>query len=122
MQRNKTLVSIVIVLGIIIIVGVALLGYGLVQRFHDPEFKFFKSNSNTIPKIDKIFDTSLNALPTQQKKITIPLNKGEWISEMETSENKIIIYVTNKEKNDYILILNSTDGSIILKIYFGQSN
>jgi hypothetical protein len=120
MERNKTLVSIVIGLGIILIGGLAILGYGLFQRANNPEFKFFKSSAKTTPEVNKLPEKNSNLSTAESKKIHIPLNKGEWIQEMKTSKNKIIIRITNEAKNDRLLIIDPTNGSVIFSIYFGQ--
>ena len=42
MRKNKALISIVIILGLIIILGLGALIFGLYEKANDPSFSFFK--------------------------------------------------------------------------------
>ena len=118
MQRNKALVSIVLLLGFVIIGGIALLGYGLFEKANNPDFKFFKNVIETPNNKIKTHDRNSGLNTSFRKNISILLAKEEWLHEVVTSKNKIILHITNKSKNDRLLILDADNGSIISKINF----
>jgi hypothetical protein len=121
MQRNKALVSIVLLLGFVIIGGIALLGYGLFEKANNPDFKFFKNVIETPNNKIKTYDKNSGFNTSFSKNISILLAKEEWVHEIMTSENKIIVHITSKSKNDRLLILDADNGSIISKINFKRS-
>ena len=47
MRKNKALISIVIILGLIIILGLGALIFGLYEKAKDPSFSFFKQTALT---------------------------------------------------------------------------
>jgi len=106
MQKNKSLVSLVMGLSVILIGGFALLVYGLVQQASNPNFKFFKS-SEAVPA---------NIKANLPANISIPIPQGSRVSELEVSEGKIIIHLTTQAKRDRILILDAKTGSVISRI------
>ena len=121
MQKNKALISIVIILGLIIIVGLGALVFGLYQRANDPDFNFFKQDSK---KQNFAKETTTNIRERNiksRKNISIPLGKNEWVSNIATSQNNIIVYITNKFKDSRLLILDADDGSIIRHVEFKNS-
>ena len=121
MQRNKALVSIVLLLGFVIIGGIALLGYGLFEKANNPDFKFFKNVIETPNNKIKTHDKNSGLNTSFRKNISILLAKEEWVHEVVTSKNKIILHITNKSKNDRLLILDADNGSVISKINFKRS-
>lgn len=121
MQRNKALVSIVLLLGFVIIGGIALLGYGLFEKANNPDFKFFKNVIETPNNKIKTHDKNSGFNTSFSKNISILLAKEEWLHEVVTSKNKIILHITNKSKNDRLLILDADNGSVISKINFKRS-
>ena len=121
MQRNKALVSIVLLLGFVIIGGIALLGYGLFEKANNPDFKFFKNVIETPSNKIKTHVRNSGLNTSFRKNISILLAKEEWLREVVTSKNKIILHITNKSKNDRLLILDADNGSIISKINFKRS-
>ena len=118
MQRNKALVSIVLLLGFVIIGGIALLGYGLFEKANNPDFKFFENVIETPNNKIKTHDRNSGLNTSFRKNISILLAKEEWVHEVVASKNKIILHITNKSKNDRLLILDADNGSIISKINF----
>lgn len=121
MQRNKALVSIVLLLGFVIIGGIALLGYGLFEKANNPDFKFFKNVIETPNNKIKTYDKNSGFNTSFSKNISILLAKEEWVHEIMTSKNKIIVRITSKSKNDRLLILDADNGSVISKINFKRS-
>ena len=121
MQRNKALVSIVLLLGFVIIGGIALLGYGLFEKANNPDFKFFKNVIETPNNKIETHDRNSGFNTSFSKNISILLAKEEWVHEIMTSKNKIILHITNKSKNDRLLILDADNGSVISKINFKRS-
>ena len=118
MLKNKALVSIVLILGFMILIGLVLLGYGFFKTANNPNFKFFK---NTIIKPNdnsKALNKDPALSPNFKKNILIELAKQEWVHEITTSANKIFVHITNKNKQDRLLIINSDNGSIIRQIEF----
>ena len=121
MQRNKALVSIVLLLGFVIIGGIALLVYGLFEKANNPDFKFFKNVIETPHNKIKSHDKNSGLNTSFRKNISILLAKEEWVHEIMTSKNKIIVHITSKSKNDRLLILDADNGSVISKINFKRS-
>ena len=118
MSKNKALVLIVFSLGLIIISGLMLLGYGLYQRTSDPSFKLFNFKNKL-----EIYDTQVlakiqnkNKLIPQKIKIALSLN--EWVRDVKTLQNRLVIHITTDLKKDRILILDANTGSIITSINF----
>ena len=121
MHKNKALVSIVLILGFVIIAGLGILVFGLYKKANDPSFNFFKQTNKKKNITEKIPNNPVQENTKFKKNISIPLTKGEWISNVATSQNKIIIHITNNYKKDRLLILNATNGSIISHVKFKQS-
>ena len=116
MSKNKALVLIVFGLGFIIICGLMLLGYGLYQRALDPSFKLFNFINDP-----KIYDTQVLAKIQNKnklipKKIKITLSLNEWVRDVKTFQNRLVIHITTDLKKDRILILDADTGSIITSI------
>jgi hypothetical protein len=118
MQKNKALVSIVLVLGLVILIGLALLGYGIFKTANNPNFKFFKSAVEKPNNNKKAFNVGESLNPSIKKNILIKLAKEEWVHGVTTSMNKVLVHITNKNKEDRLLILNADNGSIIRQIKF----
>ena len=120
MHKNKALVSIVLILGLVIIAGLGVLVYGLYKKANDPSFNFFnqtaKNKNNPAITSQKTITENIKF----KKNISISLTNGEWVSNMATSQNKIIVHITNKFKKDRLLILDATNGSIISHVKFKQ--
>ena len=118
MSKNKALVLIVFSLGLIIISGLMLLGYGLYQRALDPSFKLFNFKNKP-----EIYDTQVLAkIQNKNKlipqKIKIALSLTEWVRDVKTLQNGLVIHITTDLKKDRILILDANTGSIITSINF----
>ena len=120
MHKNKALVSIVLILGLVIIAGLGILVYGLYKKANDPSFNLFKQTNKKKNISEKISNNTIEGNTKFKKDISIPLTNGEWISSIATSQNKIIIHITNKFKKDRLLILDATNGSIISHVKFKQ--
>jgi len=121
MHKNKALVSLVFGLGIILIGGISLLAYGLIQRGNDPDFKFFKTDPEMPLETSSQHDKLVPAISKLPANISIPLAKGTWISAIETSGNKIIVHITNEAKRDQLLILDARTGAVISRIRFDHA-
>ena len=118
MHKNKTLVSIVIILGLLIIVGIGSLVYGLYAKATNPSFSFFKNKSKNQNIIAKTTDNKIDRNIKFKRNISISLAKGEWVNKMATSQNKIILHITNKFKESRLLILDAKNGSTISHVEF----
>ncbi len=119
MHKNKALVSLVFGLGLIIMGGLVLLGYGLSQRAKDPNFSFFKSSDETPEKInEKISNKKSISTADLPKNISIPLAKGARVSRVDVSDDKIVVHIIDEAKRDLILILDAHSGAVIRRIHF----
>ena len=118
MQNNKALISIVLFLGLIIISGLALLGFGIYKRATNQEFKLFNKTPAEAAKKSIISDGTVSIKTRPTKNIAIPLTKQEWIQQVTTSNNSIIVHINSKTKNVRLLILDANNGSIISEIKF----
>ena len=118
MHKNKALVSLVVGLGIIIVGGLVVLGYGLNQRASNPDFKFFKTNDTAPAKGSKASTVPAQIQAKLPANVSIPLAQGSWVREIETSGDKIIVHITNEAKRDRILILDAGTGAVLRRIQF----
>ena len=118
MRKNKALISIVIILGLIIILGLGALIFGLYEKANDPSFSFFKqtalTNNLTTGTTNNIVEKNIKS----KKNISIPLAKSERVSEIAATDNKIILLITNKFENSRLLILDANNGSVIGHVEF----
>ncbi len=118
MHKNKTLVSLVVGLGIIIVGGLVVLGYGLNQRASNPDFKFFKTSDTAPAKVSKASAVQAQIQAKLPTNVSIPLAQGSWVREIETSGDKIIVHIINEAKRDRILILDAETGAVLRRIRF----
>jgi hypothetical protein len=94
------------------------LGYGIFKTANDPNFKFFKSAVEKPNNNKKVFNIGESLNPSIKKNILIKLAQEEWVHGVTTSMNKVLVHITNKNKEDRLLILNADNGSIIRQIKF----
>jgi hypothetical protein len=118
MHKNKALVSIVLILGCVILIGLALLGYGLFKTANNPNFKFFKSAIEKPHNSKKALSKNPGLSLSFKNNILIKLTQEEWVHEVTTSMNKVLIHIRTKDKQDRLLILDADNGSIIHQIKF----
>ena len=118
MHKNKTLVSIVIILGFVILIGLGLLGYGLFKTVNDPNFRFFTNFIEKPSNSKKSLNKGRNLGLIFKQNILIQLAKDEWVHGITASMNKVIIHITNQNKQDRILIIDADNGSIVHNIKF----
>ena len=118
MRKNKALISIVIILGLIIILGLGALIFGLYEKANDPSFSFFKqtalTNNLTTGTTNNIVEKNIKS----KKNISIPLAKSERVKQIAASDNKIILLITNKFENSRLLIIDANNGAVISHIEF----
>ena len=118
MRKNKALISIVIILGLIIILGLGALIFGLYEKANDPSFSFFKktalTNNLTTGKTNNIVEKNIRS----KKNISIPLAKSERVKQIAATDNKIILLITNKFENSRLLIIDANNGAVISHIEF----
>tara|TARA_Y100000739_G_scaffold203077_1_gene188849 strand:- start:464 stop:832 length:369 start_codon:yes stop_codon:yes gene_type:complete len=121
MRKNKALISIVIILGLIIILGLGALIFGLYEKANDPSFSFFKqtalTNNLTTGTTNNIVEKNIKS----KKNISIPLAKSERVKQIAASDNKIILLITNKFENSRLLIIDANNGAVISHIEFKNS-
>ena len=118
MRKNKALISIVIILGLIIILGLGALIFGLYEKANDPSFSFFKqtalTNNLTTGKTNNIVERNIKS----KKNISIPLAKSERVKQIAATDNKIILLITNKFENSRLLIIDANNAAVISHIEF----
>ena len=108
MHKNKVLVSLVLGLGIIIVLGLILLGYGLYQRANNSDYSLFNKTKLT-DKFSKK-NSPRNKYPLN---LVVPLSKKEFIKEIESSNNNLAIYISNQKGTEERLIILDMESSII---------
>ena len=118
MRKNKALISIVIILGLIIILGLGALIFGLYEKAKDPSFSFFKQTALTNNLATGTTNNIVEKNIKSKKNISIPLAKSERVSEIAATDNKIILLITNKFENSRLLILDANNGSVIGHVEF----
>lgn len=118
MRKNKALISIVIILGLIIILGLGALIFGLYEKAKDPSFSFFKQTALTNNLATGTTNNIVEKNIKSRKNISIPLAKSERVSEIAATDNKIILLITNKFENSRLLILDANNGSVIGHVEF----
>ena len=118
MHKNKALVLIVLILGFVILTGLAFLGYGFFKKANNPKFRFFKSTIEKSNNNQKALNKGSGLSTNFKKNILVELAKEEWVREITTSMNKILVHITNKNKQDRLLIIDADNGFIIRQIEF----
>ena len=118
MRKNKALISIVIILGLIIILGLGALIFGLYEKANDPSFSFFKQTALTNNLTTGITNNIVEKNIKSKKNISIPLAKSERVREIAATDNKIILLITNKFGNSRLLILDANNGSVTGHVEF----
>ena len=129
MQPNKALVGLVIGLGAVIVVGVGILIYGLVQKASDPSFSFFAK-----PPVDAgkaaVQAPGANPLagqatgqgtgqPTGPTNITVTLPPGTSVVSVSRADDLLMVHTVDEDDNSAVLFLDPTDGRIVRRIAFG---
>jgi len=107
MSANKALIALVIGMGVIILVGLAVLGYGLVQRAADPSLRFFARPASP----------TLATLPSGPD-LTIPISPGSSIASVEARGELLMVHVVDEEDRSTLLFIDPTDGRIVKRIAF----
>ena len=107
MSANKALVTLVIGMGVIILLGLAMLGYGLIQRSTDSSFRFFArpASPTTAP---------LQSGPD----LTVPIPPGSSIASVEARGELLMVHVVDEEDRSTLLFIDPSDGRIVKRIAF----
>lgn len=118
MQKNKGIILIVILLGLVIIAGLILLGYGILQKSKDRDFKLFNISSKSQARSVLTSEPNIIIKKPSEKQITIPLDKNESVEQVMLSKNNIIVKISDGSKNMRIMILDSGSGTVLKQIVF----
>lgn len=112
MPTNKALVGLVIGMGAIIVVGLAMLSYGLIRRGADPSFKFFSTAPASAPSSDLVKGGG-------QANITVPLPTGTSVVSVTRSGDQLMVHIVDEDDNSAVLFIDPNDGRIVRRIAFG---
>lgn len=100
MNANKGLLALVIGMGVIVLLGVGVLAYGLMQRASNPSFSFFKEDSPGAGNIQ------------------VALPDGATVQEIGTINNLLAVHVVDGQDRDSVLLINPSDGHIVRRLDF----
>ena len=99
MNANKGLLALVIGMGVIVLLGVGVLVYGLMQRASDPSFSFFKDSGSA-------------------GNIQVALPDGATVQEIGTVNNLLAVHVIDGQDRDSVLLIDPADGRIVRRLDF----
>jgi len=99
MNANKGLLALVIGMGVIVLLGVGVLAYGLMQRASNPNFAFFKDAPSAT-------------------NIQIALPEGATVQEIGTVNNLLAVHVIDGQDRDSVLMIDPADGRIVRRLDF----
>jgi hypothetical protein len=112
MQTNKALVGVVIGMGAVLVVGMAVLAYGLAMKSADPSFRFFSTSQPTLAKdAGRAASTASN--------ITVQLPMGTSVVSVVRADELLMVHTVDEEDNSAILFIDPNDGRIVRRIAFG---
>ena len=98
--------GIVIILGILIVIGVGLLSYGLIKKTTDPNWKFFSSSK----KLKS--EPAINAYPI----INLNLPKDCKIINASPEGTKVFLSITGTSICNKVIVVDTLKGKIITTI------
>lgn len=99
MNANKGLLALVVGMGVVVLMGVGVLVYGLMQRASDPNFSFFKDAGRT-------------------GNIQVALPDGATVQEIGTVNNLLAVHVIDGQDRDSVLLIDPSDGRIVRRLDF----
>ncbi len=111
MHTNKALVGLVLGMGLVIVVGLGVLVYGLVQKAADPSFRLFSFAAS-----EAIKDGG-KAAPASN--ITVPLPPGTSVVSVVRSGELLMVHTVDEEDSSAVLFIDPNDGRIVRRIAFG---
>jgi hypothetical protein len=99
MNANKGLLALVIGMGVIVLLGVGVLAYGLMQRASNPNFSFFKESAVA-------------------GNVQVALPDGATVQQISTVNNLLAVHVIDGQDRDSVLLIDPTDGHIVRRLDF----
>lgn len=112
MKTNKALVALVIGLGVVIVLGMGVIAYGLAQKAADPSFRFFATTPSDAPK-DATKGTVAGA------DISVPLPVGTSVVSVTRADDLLMVHTVDEEDASAVLFIDLKDGRIVRRIVFG---
>jgi hypothetical protein len=112
MHTNKALLALVIGMGVVIVLGMAVLAYGLAQKSADPSFQFFKTSQPSAPK-------NAGKAASAASNITVPLPAGTSVVSVVRADELLMVHTVDEEDNSAVLFIDPNDGRIVRRIAFG---
>jgi hypothetical protein len=110
----QALKSLVIGMGILIVIGLALLVYGLFQRASDPDFTFFGESGQAAPEIEAPGPS------TAFGDIVVPLAPGCEVVDMRAEENRLLVRIGPAGSCARIVAIDMTSGKILGNVTFWE--
>lgn len=104
MPTNKALVGLVVGMGVLIVVGLGVLAYGLVRKASDPSFGFFRAAP------------SAAGAPN----IAVPLPAGTSVVSVDRSGDFLMVHTVDDSDTSIILFLDPGTGRVVRTITFGE--
>jgi hypothetical protein len=98
MKPNKALLALVIGMGVIIVVGLGALAYGLVQRAATTSAGLFASGTGP--------------------DVTVQIPPGSSVASIDRSGDLLMVHVVDEEDRSTLLFIDPADGRIVRRIAF----
>jgi len=114
----QALKGLVIGMGLLIVIGMGVLGYGLYKKATDPGFKFFKDASTAetaaptlpAPPIAAALPASkIDSFGTK----SVPLAPGETLEGVTPNGNYLILHLKGSDGSDSLTIVTMNGGDVI---------
>lgn len=107
--------SLVIGMGVLIVIGITVLGWGMYKKANDPDFKFFKSDD------DPVVQTAEPAIPQPSPMapvkafgdINIRLDAGCSIQSLTPQGNRLFLQIGPDRPCEQIIILDLASGATL---------
>lgn len=113
--------SLVIGMGVLIVIGITVLGWGMYKKADDPNFKFFKSDEPTTasatpdipqPKAAASIAADTPATPVKAiGDINLHLDAGCSIGSMTSDGNRLFLKIGPDRKCEKVIILDLATGA-----------
>ncbi len=114
----QALKGLVIGMGLLIVIGMGVLGYGLYKKATDPGFKFFKDSgaptasapaTPAAPIASAAPQTPLKSFGTK----SVPLAPGETLEGVTPNGSYLILHLKGSDGSDSLTIVDMNGGAVV---------
>jgi len=114
----QALKGLVIGMGLLIVIGMGVLGFGLYKKATDPGFRFFKEASTpeviapTMPAAP-VASAQPAAIPEAFGTKSVPLAPGETLEGVTPDGNRLILHLKGSDGADSLTIVDMNSGAVL---------